>query len=156
MPIVIDRPDALVIQRPKLAWPFIAAFILWLLVLPLLLWRPTGAAFYVSALLLGALEAVALFSLGGVRILATAQSLEMRSLFWRLWHVELDHMTIREGKVGEDIRFDAYIVRDRRHRCGAIVRKEFEPESLQRLFAFLVAHGATVVEPARLKGEDAH
>ncbi len=146
MPIVTDMPDEIVIKRPKLARPFVAFFVLWLLVLPLLLWHPTGASLYVSILLLGALEAVALFTLGGVRIRATVQTLEMRTLFWRLWHVELDHMTVCEGKVGEEIRFDAYIVRDERRRCGAIVKKEFEPESLQRLVAFLVAHGATVIE----------
>ncbi len=146
MPVIASSSTRLEIQRPKakLVRPFIALFVIWLGILPLLLWRPAPQAFLTAVLLLVCLQAVALFTLSDVRFVASAQGLEMYGLFWRQWHVDLDHLTIREDKVGENIRFDAYVVQDGHRHRGAIVKKDFDKDSLERLLAFLVLHGAKV------------
>ncbi len=147
MPVIAYTPDMLVIRRPRLWLPFVLFLALWLVILPFLPWHQTAEALFAAFALVGFFEAVALFSLGGVRIEATAESLQMHGLFWRLWRVELDHLPIRDGDVGEEIHFAAYIVQNGRRQRGAIAKKDFEAENLEQLVAFLVAHGA-VFEPS--------
>lgn len=149
MPVTVNTPDRFEIRRPKLWRPFVLFFALWLVILPFLPWHRSGEALFAAFVLFGFFEAVALFSLGGIRIEATAQSVQMHGLLWRLWCVDLDHMTIRDGQVGEEIRFEAFIVQNDRQR-GAIAKKDFEAKDLERLLAFLLAHGAVQRAGARL------
>jgi hypothetical protein len=146
MPVIASTPDRLEIRRPRLWLPFVLFFALWLVILPFLPWHQTAEALFAAFALLGFFEAVALFSLGGIRIVATAENLQMHGVFWRLWCIDLDHMAIREGQVGEDIHFNAYILENDRHQRGAVAKKDFEAQSLSRLIAFLAAHGAVFVE----------
>ncbi len=110
------------------------------------LWGLGLYAMWVNALLgtgLIVLTALAwVVTIGGVRIVAGGETVELRRLFWTEWRLPLDRLMVHR-QLGGDL-LPAYLLVDERGEHGTIVKPAFDPEALHGLMRLLMSHGAVL------------
>jgi hypothetical protein len=110
------------------------------------LWGLGLYAMWINAMLgwgLIALTALAwVVIVGGVRIVAGSETVELRRLFWTEWKLPLDRLIVHRQFGGDLV--PAYLLVDERGEYGTIVKPAFDPEALHGLMRLLHAHGAVL------------
>jgi hypothetical protein len=100
-------------------------------------------SYLVGIVLIGIPFVIWLYSIGSIRIVATADFIEFRRLFWSEWKLNTAKITISEGRGGDIPILPAVILTDRNSgESHSITRSPFKKKCLDLLLEFLIAHGA--------------
>lgn len=83
-----------------------------------------------------------LLAVGGVRIVASDESVEFRRLFWTEWKLPLNHLIVHRQMGGDLI--PAYLLVDERGEYGTIVKPAYDPEALHGLMRLVHARGGVM------------